>query len=246
MDAADLIRRCIADVTALRLQRADDPPLAQAVADIKTLQSRRFAGTYADLMAAPDVAPATQFFLDELYSPKDFSDRDGQFGRIAGTLQTIFPHAVVDTAVALAQLHAHTERLDQALGGAWLKQPARLSPAARYLRAWRVVGERTGRQQQLASVLAIGQDLARLVRAPGLRTLLRLMRRPANAAGLSALQHFLETGFDTFGALARHEGAVEHFLATVQARETHALALFFDGDPVACETEITRALGQAR
>lgn len=246
MDASDIIRRCIADVTALRQHRADNPPLAQAVADIKALQSRRFAGTYADLMGEPDVASATQFFLDELYSPKDFSARDDQFGRIAGTLQTIFPNAVVHTAVALAQLHVHTERLDQALGRAWLNQPATRSPAARYTRAWREVGERAARQQQLASVLAIGQDLARLIRTPGLRTLLRLMRRPANAAGLSALQHFLETGFDTFGALARHQGAVEHFLATVQERETHALELLFDGDPVACETEITRALGQAR
>ena len=246
MDAADIIRQCIADVTALRTHRAANPALEQAVADIKILQSRRFAGAYADLMAAADVAPATQFFLDELYSPKDFSARDDQFGRIAGTLQTVFPNAVVHTAVALAQLHAHTERLDQAMGRAWLNQPATLTPPARYTRAWRAVGERAARQQQLGSVLALGQDLARLTRTPGLRTLLRLMRRPAHAAGLSALQHFLEAGFDTFGALARKSGAVERFLGTVQGRESQLLALMFDGDPVACETEIAHALGQAR
>ncbi|WP_027995528.1 FFLEELY motif protein [Simplicispira psychrophila] len=246
MDAADTIRQCLADVTRLRAHCAGNPALNQAVAEIKALQARRFAGTYADLMRNPDVAPATRFFLNELYSPHDFSQRDDQFGRIAGTLQTVFPPAVVDTAVALAQLHALTERLDHAAGCAWLAEAGTLHPAARYLRAWRSVGERSGRTQQLTSVLAIGQDLARLTRTPGLRTLLRLMRRPARLAGLATLQSFLETGFDTFGALARQDGAVEGFLRTVQERETQLIALWFDGAPVACETEIARTLGEAR
>lgn len=246
MDAAETIRHCLDDVTALRAQCATQPLLQQAVAAIKTLQSHRFAGTYADLMRNPDVAPATRFFLDELYSAHDFSGRDGQFGRIAGTLQTVFPDAVVDTAVALAQLHALTERLDHAMAGAWQTLPATLAPPARYLRAWRSVGERAARTQQLDSVLAIGHALARLTRTPGLRALLRLMRRPARLAGLGTLQSFLESGFDTFGALARHGGAVEDFLRTVQQREAGLMALLFDGPAVACETEIARTLGEAR
>ena len=246
MDAADTIRQCLANVTTLRAQCAGNPLLAQAIAEIKALQARRFAGTYADLMRNPDVAPATQFFLDELYSPQDFSHRDDQFGRIAGTLQTVFPNAVVHTATALAQLHALTEQLDHAMGSAWLAGPRTLRPATRYLRAWRSVGERSGREQQLSSVLAIGHDLARLTRTPGLRTMLRLMRRPARAAGLGTLQSFLESGFDTFGALARQGGAVEDFLRTVQQRETQLLQLLFEGAPVACETEIARTLGEAR
>lgn len=77
MDAAQTIRDCIADVTALRLHRARDPALGAAVARIKTLQARRFAGTYADLMNSPTLGPAALFFLQELYNDRDYSAREG-------------------------------------------------------------------------------------------------------------------------------------------------------------------------
>lgn len=245
MDAAQTIRDCIADVTALRLHRAGDAALGAAVASVKALQARRFRGTYADLMVSPAFGPATQFFLQELYSDSDYSERDQQFGRIAGTLQTLFPQPVVTTAVALAVLHAQTEELDQAMGRAWIEQ-ATPAPAAHYAAAWRAVGQRHARQEQLRRVLAMGADLARLTRAPGLRTMLRMMRGPANAAGMGALQKFLEAGFDTFGQLARQRGGVEQFLATIEQREAALMGQLFDGDPVACETELARTLGQAR
>ena len=246
MDAADTIRNCIADVTALRTHRTGNPALARAVLEVKELQSRRFTGTYADLMADPIVLPATRFFLEELYSPGDFSARDDQFGRIAGTLQTVFPKPVVQTAVSLALLHAQTEELDHAMGHAWLTLASARGEAARYTSAWRAVGERQARHQQLASVITIGQELTRLTRLPGLRTMLRMMRRPAQAAGLGALQHFLETGFDTFGELARQRGAVERFLATVEERESRLMQTMFEAPAVACETKLTQTLGQAR
>ena len=246
MDAAQTIRDAIADVTALRLQRTGDRALGAAVGSVKTFQARRFRGTYADLMASPTFGPAARFFLEELYSDTDYTDRDQQFGRIAGTLQTIFPQPVVNTAVALAVLHAQTEELDQAMGRAWRDLTGAPGEAARYTSAWRAVGERHARYQQLGSVISIGQDLARLTRMPGLRTMLRMMRRPAQAAGLGALQHFLESGFDTFGELARQRGAVERFLETVHERESHLMQIMFEAPSVACETELTRTLGQAR
>ena len=244
MDAAQTIRDCIAEVTALRLHRAGDPALGSAVAEIKALQAQRFTGTYADLLQSPAFAPAARFFLEELYSAGDYTDRDQQFGRIAGTLQTLFPAPVVATAVALAELHAQTEALDQDMGRAWLATQG--ADATRYAAAWRAVGQRPARQQQLQRVLAMGIDLARLTRTPGLRMMLRMMRGPAQAAGLGALQKFLESGFDTFGQLARQRGAVEQFLATIEERERALMEQLFDGDAVICATQLAHTLGQAR
>lgn len=246
MDAAQTIRDAIADVTALRLHRTGDPALGAAVGSIKTLQARRFRGTYADLMASPAFGPAARFFLEELYSDSDYTDRDQQFSRIAGTLQTMFPQPVVNTAVALAVLHAQTEALDQDMGRAWLAHAGAPDDAARYTAAWRSVGQRHARQQQLERVLAMGTDLARLTRAPGLRMMLRMMRGPANAAGMGALQKFLEAGFDTFGQLARQRGGVEQFLAAIEQRERALMDLLFDADPVTCGTQLAHTLGQAR
>ena len=246
MDAADTIRHSLADVTALRVQQQADPSLTQAVLAVKQWQSRRFAGTYADLMADPLYQGATRFFLEELYSPGDYSERDTQFGRIAGTLQTVFPQAVVQTAPALALLHMQPERLAHAMGLAWVPLPPPPADAARYVAAWRGVGERAEREQQLASVMKLGQDLTRFTRMPGLRMMLRMMRKPAQAAGLGAFLHFLETGFDTFGEMARRRGAVEHFLSTVHEREATLMQALFDGDPVACGTQLEATLGLAR
>ena len=244
MDAAQTIRDAIADVTALRMHRTGDPALGAAVGSVKSLQARRFRGTYADLMASPMFGPAARFFLEELYSDTDYTDRDQQFGRIAGTLQTVFPQPVVNTAVALAVLHAQTEELDQDMGRAWLATQG--ADATRYAAAWRAVGQRPARQQQLQRVLAMGTDLARLTRTPGLRMMLRMMRGPAQAAGLGALQKFLEGGFDTFGQLARQRGAVEQFLATIEERERALMEQLFDGDAVICATQLAHTLGQAR
>lgn len=247
METARKIRDSVAQVELLRQAGEANPALRAAVGEIKQVQSRRFAGTYADLMSGGPYAAAAQFFLEELYSDRDFAERDAQFARIAGAIERLFPEQVAGTAIALAELHALTEALDQAMALAWLAQvDEEMSDAARYAAAWREVGRRADREGQLRVVLDLGQQLARLTRTAGLRTLLRMMRTPAAAAGLGALQRFLESGFDTFGAMARRRGGAEAFLDIIEARESALMALLFDADPVACETELALTLGQAR
>lgn len=239
MDSAERIRRAVAQVQQLRATTA-----ATEAAAVKRLQSRRFAATYADLLAAGGPAGgAARFFLDQLYGDRDYSDRDAQFARIAGTLQTVFPAAVTGTAVALAELHALTEGLDLELARALPSQP-HATEAGRYVMAWRSVGRQPDRRRQLAEVLAIGRDLGRLTRTPGLGVMLRMMRGPAAAAGMGSLQQFLESGFETFGRLARAHG-VEPFLRTIDVREKALMDLLFDGEIVACETTLRHLLGQA-
>ncbi|MBU6504001.1 MAG: hypothetical protein KGQ35_14195, partial [Burkholderiales bacterium] len=167
------------------------------------------------------------------------------FSRIAGALQRLFPRQVTGAAVSLAQLHALTERLDHAMGLAWADDaaPHPDAPAARYSRAWRTVARRAERRAQLARVLEIGGELQRLTRTSGLRLMLKMMRAPAVAAGMGALQRFLEAGFDTFAALAREPGGADRFLRVIDERESALIELLFDADVVACETKLARLLG---
>jgi hypothetical protein len=247
MEAAQKIRESVAAVSALRQAGEHEPALAVAVARLKRVQARRFAGTYADLLGSRDYAAAARFFLDELYSDKDYAERDAQFARIAGAIERFFPADVVATSVALAQLHTLTEDLDQAMARSWLSSEAeQIGEAERYVHAWRSVARRPDRLSQLETVLEIGREMARLTRMPGLRLMLKMMRGPAAAAGLSSLQRFLETGFDTFAAMARRPGGAERFLETIREREFALIAMLFDMELVACETELSRTLGQAR
>lgn len=230
MEAASTIRQAVSEVASLRQAAQQDPALQSAVRALKAWQARRFAHTYADLLASRTYAPAAEFFLQELYSEQDFAQRDAQFARIAGGLQRLFPAPVVATAVALAQLHMRTETLDLAMAHAWLQHSALPDETQRYSACWRSVGGEPERRAQLQQLLTIGNDLDRFTRVRGLRLLLHMMRAPAHAAGLSALQRFLERGFDTFGAMAQRQNQAQQFLATIERRERLLMDQLFAPD----------------
>ena len=89
-------------------------------------------------------------------------------------------------------------------------------------------------------MLALGQSLDSLTRKAGLRTLLKMMRGPAAAAGLGSLQKFLEVGFDAFQTM---RGADE-FLKLITLRETDWIQRLFEEDAVACETKLNDLLAR--
>lgn len=242
MDAsAPQIHRALQAVAELRAQHAANPALAQASAAVKRFQARRFQATYRDLLESTRYKSAAKFFLEELYSDRNYADRDQQFARIASTIARLFPQAVVNAAGALAEVHALTEHLDDLMARQWLLDTAQAragTDAARYIRCWRVVADEAARQRQLAVVLNLGHALNRLTRMPGLRTMLKMMRRPAGAAGLESLQQFLESGFDAFGTM---QGADE-FLTLIEQRETAWIGALFDEDAVACEQHLVGLL----
>lgn len=239
--SADDILKSLETVARFREQRAANAPLSDANAAIKRFQARRFQATYMDLLQSPRYQAAARFFLQELYSDKDYAERDQQFARIAATIAKLFPQSVVNTAAALAEVHALTERLDDAMAHAYLALETNCpnqTDAARYIACWRQVADPAARQQQLAVVLALGQSLDSLTRKPGLRTLLKMMRGPAAAAGLGALQRFLEAGFDAFQTM---RGADE-FLKQITLRETDWMLRLFEENAVACETKLNDLL----
>jgi hypothetical protein len=217
-------RRILAELETVereRARRAGDPALGAAVVALKSYQQQRFARSYADLLASPRYAAAARFFLDELYGPKDFSQRDAQFARVVPGLVRLFPREIVSTVEVLARLHAVSEMLDSTMATHLVGQPV---AARSYVRAWQLTGQPAQRDLQIDYTLRVGRDLDRLTRKPLLRSSLHLMRGPARAAGLPALQQFLEFGFDTFKAM----GGASKFLGTVEARERALARALFD------------------
>ena len=241
MNTAQTIREAVAQVEAMRHETHAVPWMRDAVVKVKRLQARRFAGTYADLLASPRYAAAARFFLEELYGDRDYADRDTQFARIASAVERFFPRDVADTAAALARLHALTETLDHEMARA---RRSAGDDAGSYVLAWRAVGRRADRERQLEDLLALGSEMSRLTRLGGLRTMLRMMRAPALAAGLGSLQRFLEAGFDTFAGVAKTPGGAERFLATIREREEALMLLLFDADPALATEELRAALAR--
>jgi hypothetical protein len=227
--AADEILDGLQSVAREREARRANPALESAVAAVKRYQHARFGLTYADLMAERRYARAAEFFLSDLYGPADFTDRDAQFARIVPALVRLFPSHIVATVAELSSLHAVSERLDSAmarlrLGGAGGGGDAALG-GTEYGNLWRAVGDAPSREQQIALMVSVGRALDGYTRSMLLRQSLRLMRGPATAAGLAALQGFLERGFDTF----RDMRGADFFLATIASRERALAAHLFAG-----------------
>lgn len=244
MDAADTIRDAVARVGEIRQKAAGQPSLGSALVTVKALQAQRFSGTYGDLLRSTQYGAAARFFLNDLYSDKDYSQRDAQFSRIAGALQRLFPQQVITTAVSLAQLHLLTEELDWRMAEEWVRHTETVSQgdAHNYIACWRSVGRSEDRSRQLEVVLLVGKDLDRLTRTPGLRLMLRMMRGPARAAGLGSLQDFLETGFDTFANLSGKGSSADEFLNTIRARELNWIEQLSHGNAEQCESDLKRCL----
>lgn len=211
-------------VAAERQRRHADAELAAGVDAVKQLQHRRFELSYSDLLAQTRYEAAVRFFLDDLYGPHDFAQRDAEFVRVVPALVRLFPAEVVTTVRALSELHALSESLDSQMARAC----AGLAVSAqRYARAWQSCGSAAERDRQIVLTSEVGQSLDRYTGNFLLGRSLRMMRGPARAAGLGELQAFLETGFDTFRAM---RGATE-FMNTITQRERQLAAQLFAVDP---------------
>ena len=237
---ANAILEHLRTVELERSRREASPDLAARVLALKRYQQQRFGKTYADLLISPRYAAASRFFLEELYGPRDFSQRDAQFARVVPALVRLFSDDIVGTVRTLAELHALSETLDSETAS-HLARPEVDAPA--YIAAWQAAGHDAGRERQIALTLEVGESLDALTRNPLMRHSLRMMRGPARAAGLGELQIFLESGFDAFKAM---RGARE-YLAEIGRRERELASWLFSA-PIAMVDDQRRlgdtALGQ--
>jgi hypothetical protein len=216
---------------ALSAARRAAPEFAQAKHRVRVWQNRRFAATYADLRAEPRYQPAVEFFLAELYGEADLSvARDADIERVLPVMVRMLPAPALETILDALVFETLCEELDGAVARELGSE--RLTVAT-YADAFRRAGRNAERQRQIEYVSEIGRALDRLTRWPMIGTTLKLMRAPARATGLSALQEFLERGFVAF----KHMRGADEFLATITERETALVERLFAGDSRPFELE---------
>ena len=213
-------------MSLLRQAVEANPVLGTAPAEVKSVQSRRFAGTYADLLAGGPYAPRLGSSSTSCTATRTTTQRDAQFSRIARAIEKLFPAQVVDTAVALAELHAVTEELDQAMALAWLGAGGRTAVAGAALRpAWREVGRRPDRENQLSVVMAMGRGNGAAHPHAGLRMMLKMMRGPAvGRRAWGRCSGSWRAASTPSPRWRSSQGGASGFLRTIQARESALIA----------------------
>lgn len=162
---------------------------------LQSWQAKRLALDYRELQKQERHRPACDFFLNELYGEQDFSKRDQDVERIYPIMTKLLPGQVLLTVSRAVELNALSHELD-------LKMLAHLPHGelsdADYQRAYIACNNTHERRYQLALILSLGRELARVVQVPMMYKLLQACRWPAKLAGLAALQGFLERGFAAF------------------------------------------------
>lgn len=215
--------------TARALERkvvaAEKAPQAQLLA---LWQSRRLAASYSDFAAQPRYEQAVAFFLQDLYGPRDFAQRDADIEKLLPMMSRLLPQAAMEALSGALALHALTQELDAAMLTVLCDELGMrevLTPEL-WAEAYRKTARRKDRDRQIALTVAAGRQLDVVVTKPIVYTLVLLARGPARAAGFGDLQDFVERGFKAFRGM---RGA-EHFIDAVEARETALMQSLFSGD----------------
>ena len=186
---------------------------------VRAFQQNRLAETHAELLASKTYGPAALFFLTELYSTEDMTQRDADIERVIKVLVRFLPDKALATLATALEMDALSEQLDGRMAVALRstqnnKQPLKID-ARRYQNAYLTVGRPEQRLRQIALTHSIGSALDQLARKPLLRGLLRMMRTPAEAGGVGGLHQFLERGYAAFA----HMDDGQAFIKSIARRE---------------------------
>lgn len=222
------LQRRLALHQALHDPRCDARNRLPQLAQLRRWQARRLEHSFAAFLADPRREAAARFFLTDVYGDHDFSRRDADVARVLPMMERLLPPSLLETVADGIELGALTQALDLRMAEA-LQALALPLDAGTYAQAYRRVGKPALRARQIHLVREVGNGLGAALRLPGLRTLLRLSRGPAHAAGLGELQGFLERGVDAFGRL----GKVSDFLEAIEQGERDLSRQLFAGDPAA-------------
>ncbi len=212
----------------MRNHIATTPALKDSLSRLKRWQHVRLASTHADLLADPATARAARFFLDDLYGDYDLTDRDHAVERVIPKAAKVLPKAAMEVVADAIELDYLAERLDQEMAKSLLEAGVDrdgLLTEALYCEHFATATTLEDRLRQLELLEDIGRALSRLVKVPMMSWVLKVIAKPARAAGLGALHTFVVSGFDAFASL---EDPAQ-FLQIIDLRERALIEQIFKG-----------------
>ncbi len=223
------ITTILGEIEKLKHERVEGQLLDPRLAQLRQWQSERLARTYADLMRDRRFRPAMQFFLEDVYAARDFSQRNRDIERMYEMLRRVAPEPMIRPLVLTVELHYLTEDLDEQLLDVLIRQLGWAGPltVALYAEAYRICDNYAVRIKQIELIYEIGQLLNTVVHLPLSGAILNLTRLALERAGWADLMAFTVRGYKAFNQL---RGARE-FLDTIRTRELGILDRIYANDP---------------
>ncbi|WP_420936125.1 FFLEELY motif protein [Alteromonas sp. A081] len=196
--------------------------LMTLIHQLQDWQCQRLLVSHDDLAKQQRYQKAMAFFVEELYGPKDFSQRDADLVRVIPKLAKVLPEKAMNAMNDALSLNALSFDLDmevaQYLNTHFLGEAISRDS---YAQAYKGVGRKDDRENQITIISHLGDQLAEVIKVRGIGMLISMSRRPAKIAGLLALHEFLDRGFNAFKAI----GDVQSFIQPVLERETKLMEI---------------------
>lgn len=221
-DTLKLIIQHLNQAEDLKNQVAESD-LDKALKDLRLWQTKRLLASHDDLWQSKRFKPAMAFFIDELYGPKDFSQRDQDIARMVPKMAKILPVKALNSLESALRLNSLSFHLDVEMASRLKDQ--KIDRDA-YQKAYRDCDNQDLRSLQIDLLESLGLDLADVVKISGISMLLKLSRKPAKIAGVESLHLFLESGFKAFRKL----GEVNDFILPIIQRERQLMIQLFNDD----------------
>lgn len=195
---------------------------------LRQWQVERLSRTHADLLNSPEYGPATRYFLNDIYAPKDFSRRDADLLALYDFFRRFVPPPALRVLEHTVELNDLTTALEHQLIDN-MRQHLGVTDhftVEQYFTAYRMA-DYAERLKQIDLIVAVGQELTKLARLPFVGFTLHAAHGPAHSLGWGELQDFLERGYDAWRTMKDPE----YFLHKIETREKRALNRIFGREP---------------
>ncbi len=225
-DPAQLLKQLQTD-EALKHQPVAPSELPPALMALRMWQSERLKQTYNDLLEDKQFRPACEFFLSDIYAPRDFAQRDHDLERIQHSVEHIAPPQVTNMLAQLVELNRLTNVLDEKLTGALGDVVVEPITPQRYADAYRRCDNYAERLRQIELIGQVITQVGGWAHLFIVGMALKIVRGPAHQAGWVELYDFLERGYTAF----RQMRDVPKFVTIVETRERRILDRIYAGQP---------------
>lgn len=189
---------------------------------VQLYQVERMRSTHASMIATPTQRPLCEFFLADLYGPREIgSSRAAALRSLVDMLKPILPRWIHDGSIGLIELHALSERVDDRLAR-MLRSRGRSTSFSteEFESAYRACDDYDDRMMQIALFAGSTRFGHRLAWDPSIARLFRLAHGLRGLPRLEALLAMLERGFRAF----RRAQDIAPFIEAMRMGETSYLS----------------------
>jgi hypothetical protein len=186
---------------------------------LQIFQSNRLRRDYHDLAEIPVYEPLGEFFFNDIYGPRDFSQRDQEGRRLQHFIGWL-PGVQLRDLEEVLELLDLTNQLDEDLARRmWQANVGTDFDEMTYEHFYRIADKYDERLRQLTLVRTTLYNVFRLSRSHILGLALRRLHVVVCLVGIGQIHSFLQRGYEAL----QNVSAIEHFAETIYRRELDRL-----------------------